>query len=391
MVNEEIDDLHKAFSHIRSMFASKDISREDYKYIAKWSAAYDEIYDYAEEHYVRRFKDRWGSISSEQDLKKSFENLVAEFVDENQQRLNEEPAKGKKFSKTVTDKKTGRKKKVSYGAKGYKIAPGTKKGDSYCARSYGIKKGLPKDKQNDPNTPNNLSRKKWKCKGKKSMREQVEELVNEELRGVNYHLVKLREFFSGRSDFFLEANQEFKIVSHVILSGETGRDYVRHKKEQVEATEVPLNSDYYFDIEEKRRKLKLLNWILSRVDSYNERLANTDKTSRLYSFSQFELLWAYGGKELQEEMKAKNFFKGLTFHRRAQGDFSGTSFEDCSFQSVKFIGNFQNCNFTNARFLGDCDFSEGDFRYSTLKSVSVSKKSSIPEYINQMIRSQNEN
>ena len=90
---------------------------------------------------------------------------------EDEEELAEEPAKGKKYSKTVTNKKTGRKKKVSYGAKGYRIAPGTSKGDSYCARSYGIKKGLSKDKQNDPNTPNNLSRKKWKCRGKKSMKE----------------------------------------------------------------------------------------------------------------------------------------------------------------------------------------------------------------------------
>ena len=29
---------------------------------------------------------------------------------------------------------------------------------------------LSKEKQNDPNTPNNLSRKRWKCKGKKSMK-----------------------------------------------------------------------------------------------------------------------------------------------------------------------------------------------------------------------------
>lgn len=86
------------------------------------------------------------------------------------------PAKGKAKAKVVKNKKTGRKKKVSYGqagkAKGGKrrVQPGTKKGDSYCARSFGIKKGLPKKKQNDPNTPNNLSRKRWKCKGKKSMK-----------------------------------------------------------------------------------------------------------------------------------------------------------------------------------------------------------------------------
>ena len=45
---------------------------------------------------------------------------------------------------------------------------GTERGDSYCARSHGIKQGLSKEKQNDPNTPNNLSRKKWGCVGKKS-------------------------------------------------------------------------------------------------------------------------------------------------------------------------------------------------------------------------------
>ena len=42
------------------------------------------------------------------------------------------PAKGKKYVKI-----TASGKKVSYGAKGYSIAPGTKKGDSYCSRSAG--------------------------------------------------------------------------------------------------------------------------------------------------------------------------------------------------------------------------------------------------------------
>ena len=80
------------------------------------------------------------------------------------------PAKGKKSVKIVKNKTTGRTKKVSYGQKGSKISPGTSRGDSYCARSLGIKKALPKSKQNDPNTPNNLSRRKWKCAGAKSMK-----------------------------------------------------------------------------------------------------------------------------------------------------------------------------------------------------------------------------
>jgi len=75
------------------------------------------------------------------------------------------PRKGKARVKTTA---SGRK--VSYGQKGAKVKPGTSKGDSYCARSLGIKKRLPKSKQNDPNTPNNLSRKRWKCSGAKSRR-----------------------------------------------------------------------------------------------------------------------------------------------------------------------------------------------------------------------------
>ena len=84
--------------------------------------------------------------------------------------------RGKRFVKVVKNKKTGRTRKVSYGQAGKsksgkdRIQPGTKKGDSYCARSAGIKKRLSAKKRNDPNSPNNLSRKKWKCRGKKSMR-----------------------------------------------------------------------------------------------------------------------------------------------------------------------------------------------------------------------------
>lgn len=73
----------------------------------------------------------------------------------------------KKFSKKVKTK-TGTKT-VRYGAKGYSISPGTKKGDSYCSRSAGQMKKHPKAAK-DPNSPLRLSRKKWKCSGKKSRR-----------------------------------------------------------------------------------------------------------------------------------------------------------------------------------------------------------------------------
>lgn len=80
---------------------------------------------------------------------------------------------GKKYTKTVTNPKTGRKNKVRYGAKGYTIAPGTNKGDRYCARSFGDMKSHGKNCAGaDRNTPLCLSRTKWKCSGKKSRRDE---------------------------------------------------------------------------------------------------------------------------------------------------------------------------------------------------------------------------
>ena len=78
----------------------------------------------------------------------------------------------KKYYKTVKNPETGRTKKVGYGAKGYRIAPGTSKGDSYCARSEGDRKSVGYDcSGKDKNTPLCLSRAKWKCSGSKSRRD----------------------------------------------------------------------------------------------------------------------------------------------------------------------------------------------------------------------------
>ena len=78
---------------------------------------------------------------------------------------------GKKYTKVVTNPETGRKNKVRYGAKGYKIAPGTDKGDRYCARSFGDMKSEGYDCSGaERNTPLCLSRAKWKCSGKTSRR-----------------------------------------------------------------------------------------------------------------------------------------------------------------------------------------------------------------------------
>lgn len=78
----------------------------------------------------------------------------------------------KRFKKVVKNPETGRTKTIRYGLAGLasdgkdRIRPSTKKADAYCARSAKIKG----DWKNDENSPNQLSRKKWKCKGSKSMK-----------------------------------------------------------------------------------------------------------------------------------------------------------------------------------------------------------------------------
>ena len=79
-------------------------------------------------------------------------------------------AKGKRYVKRVNGRcrSFGQAGKAKGG--GDRIRPGTKKGDAYCARSAKIKKCK------NPPCANALSRKKWKCRGSKSMKEQNTEL-----------------------------------------------------------------------------------------------------------------------------------------------------------------------------------------------------------------------
>lgn len=74
------------------------------------------------------------------------------------------PSKGKRFAKRVDGKCRSFGQKGSAKGGGDRIRPGTKKGDAYCARSLKIKKCK------NPPCANALSRKKWKCKGAKSMK-----------------------------------------------------------------------------------------------------------------------------------------------------------------------------------------------------------------------------
>jgi hypothetical protein len=78
------------------------------------------------------------------------------------------PAPGKARVKV-----TASGKRVSYGQAGEakgggpRVRPGTAKGDAYCARSAAQKRASPKAAA-DPNSPLNLSRKRWRCSGSKS-------------------------------------------------------------------------------------------------------------------------------------------------------------------------------------------------------------------------------
>jgi len=73
------------------------------------------------------------------------------------------PQKGKRYAKRVDGKcrSYGQAGKAKSG--GDRIRPGTAKGDAYCARSAKIKKCK------EPPCANDLSRKKWKCQGDRSV------------------------------------------------------------------------------------------------------------------------------------------------------------------------------------------------------------------------------
>jgi len=73
------------------------------------------------------------------------------------------PTKGKRFAKRVDGKCRSFGQAGQAKGGGDRIRPGTAKGDAYCARSAKIKKCK------NPPCANTLSRKKWKCKGSKSV------------------------------------------------------------------------------------------------------------------------------------------------------------------------------------------------------------------------------
>ena len=70
-------------------------------------------------------------------------------------------AKNKKYKAVPT---SGKGRSIHFGAKGYTVAPGTPRGNNYCARSSGIKSSKPGAGAND------FARMLWNCSGKTSQK-----------------------------------------------------------------------------------------------------------------------------------------------------------------------------------------------------------------------------
>jgi hypothetical protein len=112
-------------------------------------------------------KDKCVPMEEEQDIDSIIDEEIEAVLDEKKKKKKKpcKPSKGKRSAKRVNGKcrSFGQAGKAKDG--GDRIRPGTKKGDAYCARSAKIKKCK------NPPCANALSRKKWKCRGSKSMKE----------------------------------------------------------------------------------------------------------------------------------------------------------------------------------------------------------------------------
>jgi hypothetical protein len=116
----------------------------------------------------RPTKKAWKKITAKEQqeyLHTIIEEELEAVLAEKKKKKACKPSKGKRFAKRVDGKCRSFGQKGQAKGGGDRIRPGTKKGDAYCARSAKIKKCK------NPPCANDLSRKKWKCRGSKSMKE----------------------------------------------------------------------------------------------------------------------------------------------------------------------------------------------------------------------------
>ena len=109
-------------------------------------------------------KDKCVPMEEEQNIDAIIDEEIQAVLDEKAKKPCK-PSKGKRFAKRVDGKCRSFGQSGQAKSGGDRIRPGTKKGDAYCARSAKIKKCK------NPPCANALSRKKWKCRGSKSVAE----------------------------------------------------------------------------------------------------------------------------------------------------------------------------------------------------------------------------
>ena len=109
-------------------------------------------------------EDKCVPMEEEQDVDAIIDEEIQAALDEKAKKPCK-PSKGKRFAKRVDGKCRSFGQSGQAKGGGDRIRPGTKKGDAYCARSAKIKKCK------NPPCANALSRKKWKCRGSKSVAE----------------------------------------------------------------------------------------------------------------------------------------------------------------------------------------------------------------------------
>jgi hypothetical protein len=120
---------------------------------SKTSYSEGKFMDFTEEYIKQVIKEEYDALLDEKKKKRKKKKKKAC-----------KPAKGKRFAKRVNGKCRSYGQAGQAKGGGDRIRPGTKKGDAYCARSAKIKKCK------NPPCANDLSRKKWKCRGSKSMK-----------------------------------------------------------------------------------------------------------------------------------------------------------------------------------------------------------------------------
>ena len=155
-------------------------------------------------------------------LNKIIEQELEAVLDEKKKKPCK-PSKGKRFAKRVDGKCRSFGQAGQAKGGGDRIRPGTAKGDAYCARSAKIKKCK------NPPCANALSRKKWKCRGSKSVAEgEVTNSMNEahglSKKDVDY----VKDFADKTDDKELKRILNFIVKSNVLV--DKTQDVTKMKK-----------------------------------------------------------------------------------------------------------------------------------------------------------------